>query len=303
MNVANQVTRILNDRDTLRTKAVKLKLSTKSVEGTPSSAITEESNLDEIASAFDAVEDRGSVQATVKEGETYTIEKGYHDGTGTVSGVKGGGNYTLQSKTVTPTKDKQQITPDGGYYGLSDVTVNEIPAAFQNVTSVTAGEDDVAAGKIIVDKTGAQVVGKMPIIGTVDRTLDITNPSYTVEKGKHSGEGVVKIVPEAKSATPTKSAQSITPTAGKVLSKVTVDAIPDEFQDVTKVTATAGDVLAGKKIVGTDGTVIDGTIPVNGAIAKTFNVMTETEVSIPAGSTTGGKVTLTDDLEKALAAI
>lgn len=303
MSVSTQITRIQNDRDILRTKGVALKLSTKAVEGSPAKAITEASNLDDIASAFDAVEDRGSVQATVKEGETYTIEKGYHDGTGTVSGVKGGGNYTLQSKTVTPTKDKQQITPDGGYYGLSDVTVNEIPAAYQNVTSVTATADDVATGKTIVDKTGAVIAGAMPMNGAVEKTLDIATPSYTIDKGNHNGKGVVKIVPEEKTVTPSKKAHDITPTTGKVISKVTVEAIPDEYQDVTKVNATAADVLAGKKIVGTDGSVIEGAIPVNGAIAKTLNAMTDTGVSIPAGYTTGGKVSLTDDLENALAAI
>ena len=166
-----------------------------------------------------------------------------------------------------------------------------------------ATADDVATGKTIVDKTGAVIAGAMPMNGAVEKTLDIATPSYTIDKGNHNGKGVVRIVPEEKTVTPSKKAQDITPTTGKVISKVTVEAIPDEYQDVTKVTATAADVLAGKKIVGTDGSVIEGAISVNGAIAKTLNAMTDTEVSIPAGYTTGGKVSLTDDLENALAAI
>lgn len=303
MSIATEITRIQSDRDQLRTKAIELKLSTKADVDTISKAITNTSNLDELASAFDSITNQGSVSTSVKEGETYTIPKGYHDGTGTVSGVAGGGNYNLQSKTVTPTKANQQITADEGYYGLSDVTVNAIPDAYQNVTSVTAGAGDILTGKVIVDKTGKQVAGTMPNNGAVEKTLDITTPSYTVPAGYHNGKGIVKIVAEPKSVTPTKAEQSITPTAGSVLSKVTVAAIPAKYQDVTGVTAEAGDILAGKKIVSSTGAVVEGTMANNGAISKTIDGLTATSVTIASGYTTGGTVSLTDDIEEALMAI
>ena len=303
LNIASEISRIQTDRDTLRAKAVALKLATKADVDTVAKAITESSNLDDIASAYDAIEDQGSVSANVKEGETFTIPKGYHDGTGTVSGIKGGGNYSLQSKTVTPTKADQQITRDDGYYGLSDVTVKAIPDSYQNVTSVTATAPDVLTGKVIVDKTGKQIVGTMANNGAVEQTLDVNTPSYTVPAGYHDGKGVIKIVPEAKSVTPTKSEQVINPNTGNVLSKVTVAAIPDKYQDVTSVTAGAGDVLTGKKIVSASGEVIDGSMPNNGAIAKTIDGLTTTSVTIAAGYTTGGAVSLTDDILNALAAI
>lgn len=303
MNIASQITRIQSDRDQLRTKAIELKLSTKPGVDTPAKAITNTSNLDEVASAFDSIEDQGSISAQVKEGETYTIPKGYHDGTGTISGVAGGGNYSLQSKTVTPTKANQQITPDDGYYGLSDVTVNAIPDAYQNVTSVTAGAADVLTGKVIVDKTGKQVAGTMANNGAVDKKLDTTTPSYTVPAGYHNGKGTVKITLEEKTATPTKSTQNIAPTAGSVLSNVRIEAIPAKYQDVSSVTAGAGDVLAGKKVVAADGSVVEGTMPNNGAISKTIDGLTATSVTIAAGYTSGGTVSLTDDIEQALAAI
>lgn len=402
MSIATQITRIQTDRNTIRTKMVELGLATNT------------DNLDALAEAMDSIVDQGSVSATVKEGETYTIPKGYHSGSGTVSGVAGGGNYNLQSKAaITPTKQQQQITPDDGYYGLSDVTIGAIPDAYQDVTSVTATADDVLTGKTIVSSEGAIVPGTMANNGAVSKTLDTSTTSYTVPKGYHSGSGTVKIttetktvtpsetsqsitpstgkvlsgvtvnaipgnyadvtdadaiaanlldgkiaysavtgedettveaqeivgtmsnngavskvldatannqsytVPlgyhngsgkvsislETKSVTPTKSAQSITPTAGKVLSSVSVAAIPAAYQDVTSVDATAADVLSGKKIVNSSGTVVTGSMVNNGSATSTIDGLTTTSVTIPAGYTTGGTVSLTSDIEEALAAI
>lgn len=41
-----------------------------------------------------------------------------------------GGGATLQSKTVTPTENTQNVEPDSGYDGLSGVTVNPIPSSY-----------------------------------------------------------------------------------------------------------------------------------------------------------------------------
>lgn len=271
MSVASQITRIQQDRNTIRAKLVALGLATNT------------DNLDVLAEAVDEIVDQGAVSASVKEGETYTIPKGYHSGSGTVSGIAGGGNYTLQSKAaITPTKKQQQVTPDDGYYGLSDVTIGAIPDAYQDVTSVTAAAGDVLTGKVIVSSTGVVTTGTMANNGAVDKTLDTTTTSYTVPAGYHNGEGTVKIDTETKSATPTKSAQDITPTAGKVLSKVTVAAIPDAYQDVTAVTATAMHVLSGNKFVSATGEVVTGTMP-NNEDMNTILSPSEDTFTIPAG--------------------
>ena len=148
-----------------------------------------------------------------------------------------------------------------------------------------------------------EAIENMENCGAVHQTLDGTKPTLTVPQGYHTGTGKVSIVLETKAVTPTKKQQKITPTAGKVLSEVTVEPIPDAYQDVTPVTAGAGEVLSGKKIVTETGEVAEGAIPVNGAIAATIDGLTTTSYTVPAGHTTGGTVSLTDDIETALAAI
>lgn len=389
MSIATQLSRIETNRNTIRAKLVELGMATST------------DKLDALASAIENIVNQGAISVTVQEGDTYTIPAGYHNGSGTVSGVAGGGSYNLQSKTATPTKKQQSITPDSGYYGLSDVTVSPIPDAYQDVSSVTAGAGDVLTGKVYVLADGTVTTGTMPNIGAASKTLDATTITYTIPKGYHNGTGKVSIVLETKTVTPTKSAQDITPTSGKVLSKVTVAAIPDEYittgdadavaadilddktayvdgvkvtgsmpnngavtktldgttksvtiakgyhngsgavsisteeksatptksvqtivpstgkvltkvsvaaipaayQDVSAVDAVAADVLSGKKIVSKTGEVLTGAMPNNGSTSATIDGLTSTSATIPAGYTSGGTVSLTSDIEDSLAAI
>lgn len=291
MSISNEIVRIQTARNTIRSKLVNLGLTTSTAD------------IEDCATAVDGIVNQGAVTANVQEGSTYTIPRGYHNGSGTVSGVSGGGNYNLQSKTATPTKAQQSITPDSGYYGMSDVTIAAIPENYQDVTPVTAAAGDVLANKIIVDKTGKSIAGTMPNNGAVNQTISVATPSYTIPAGYHNGSGKVSVAAETKSATPTKSAQEITPTSGKVLSKVTVAAIPAAYQDVTGVTAAAANVLDGKYFVTSTGELTEGTMANNGAISKTIDGLSSTSATIPAGYTTGGTVSLTGDIESALSAI
>ena len=188
MSVATQISRIQTDRNTIRTKLVELGMAQNT------------DDLDKLATAIENLENRGAVSATVQEGDTYTIPKGYHNGSGTVSGVAGGGNYALQSKTVTPTKNQQNVTPDSGYYGLSDVTVGAIPEVYQDVSTVTAGAADVLTGKVIVDATGKSVAGSMPNNGAVSLTIDgLTATSAAIPAGYSSG-GTVSLTSDIEDA-------------------------------------------------------------------------------------------------------
>lgn len=292
MSVATYIAGIETSRNAIRNKLVELGMAASS------------DKLDKLAAAIEGIINRGAVNITVQEGDTYTIPAGYHNGNGTVSGVAGGGNYTLQAKTATPTKKQQTIAPDAGFYGLSGVTVAPIPEAYHDVSSVNTGAGDVLTGKVYVNAQGVVTPGEMINNGAVDKTLDVTTITYTIPKGFHSGAGKVKIVLETKTVTPTKSAQKITPTAGKVLSEVTVAAIPDKYQDVSPVTAKAATVLDGDIFVDASGAEVEGTMPNKGAIAASIDGLTTTAYTVPPGYHNGsGKVSLTADIENALAAI
>lgn len=290
MSISTEITRIQTDRNTIRTKLVELGLAQSS------------DDLDKLAVAVDSIVDNGAVSVQVQEGDTYTIPKGYHNGSGTVSGVAGGGNYNLQSKNVTPTKGQQNITPDDGYYGLSDVTVGAIPITYQDVSGVTAAAEDVLTGKVIVTADGKVAAGTMANNGAVSKTLTAFEPSYTVPKGYHSGAGAVSVSLETKTTAPTKSLQTISPSEGKLLSSVTVEAIPGNYVDTSDATAAAGEILAGKTAY-IGGLKVEGTMANNGAVNKTIDGLTGTSAAIPAGYTTGGTVSLDSSIEDALAAI
>lgn len=172
--------------------------------------------------------------------------------------------------------------------------------------------------------------------GEIDVTLDVATSELTAQPGYYKG-GTVRIVPQEKTATangevvadsgkvlsrvivdvqnaPKLQTKTVTPTKAPVsitadtgfdgLEEVTVEAIPDAYQNVADVTATADDVLANRIIVTSDGTVVTGTMVNNGAVAATIDGLTVTEYTIPKGCHSGtGKVSLTDDIENALALI
>lgn len=278
MSTATEISRLQTARNTIRNKLITFGLATST------------DLLDDLADAVDGISYQGAVTASVQEGQSYTIPAGYHNGSGTVTGIAGGGSYTLQAKgPITPTKSQQSITPDSGYYGLSAVSIAAIPEAYQDVSSVTATAGDVLANKVIVTANGTVTAGTMTNVGAVSKVLDATsnNQSYTVPTGYHNGSGTVSITLEQKTATPTESTQTITPTSGKVLSQVTVNPIPGDYVDVSDATASAANLLSGETAYSYDSTEgepvkLTGSMTNNGAVSQILD-STATSYTVPQG--------------------
>ena len=85
---------------------------------------------------------------------------------------------------------------------------------------------DLLAGKQLIDSDGNVIEGTMPDHGDLGGsiTIDTENYYYDIPAGYHNGDGSVNMRLEEKTVTPTDTQQIITPSAGKVLSKVTVEA-------------------------------------------------------------------------------
>lgn len=177
MSIATEINRIQNDKAKIRSKLVDFGLASST------------DKLDALATAIEGIEKHSGIKADVQEGNTYTIPQGYHDGSGTVSGVAGGGNYKLQDKTVTPGTLQQVVKPDEGNYGLSTVTVEAIPENYKDVSSVTAEEENVLAGKTFVTKDGVITTGTMQNNGAISQEIDgmSENLSVTIQGGYTDG--------------------------------------------------------------------------------------------------------------------
>lgn len=206
---AEQLQRIIDIRDGIRTVLINFGVLTDSA-----------ATFDDILSVLQSMKNNGSVSVTLDTVNTQAeVVPGYYAGgnvkvipqdkTATTNGevtadsgkvlgkviVAVENSPALQSKTgIIPTKEKQTITPDAGYDGLSDVQVEAIPDAYQNVSGVTAEAADVRSPKIIVKKDGSTVAGTMPDNGAVVATIDgLTTDTFTISAGYHNGTGTVKL--------------------------------------------------------------------------------------------------------------
>lgn len=214
MSIASEIERIDGLKDRLIDKTTLLGLTQAG------------GDLETGVEAVEGIRDNGAVWGSIShKSGTYPVPAGYHNGGGavqiaaaeqeklvagniksgvTILGVTGsyaGAGIQLQEKTAVPTKQRQSVAPDQGYDALSQVTVEPIPSAYADVTSVTASQGDVLASKVFVDSTGAKKAGTMVNNGAVSGTVNgMTEEGYTIPAGYHNGLGKVTMGGEVEAA-------------------------------------------------------------------------------------------------------
>ena len=207
----------------------------------------------------------------------------------TVNVPTGGGDGVCKLKplTVTPSEEAQIFSPEIGYDGYDDITVEKIPDSYRNTNGIIVNPNKVLNGIEYVDSEGSKV-GSMPTLGALDSVLDANNTDKNFGEGYTTG-GNIGVVLESKTVKPSKLAQKISSTNGKLISEVLVDPIPDQYQDVSQITANSDMVLEGISFINKDGEQV-GTMPNNRSINMVIDGVNKLSADIPAGYTPGGTV-------------
>ena len=169
-----------------------------------------------------------------------------------------GSEIVLQEKTVAPTQEQQQVRPDTGYNGLSQVTVEPVLTEEKTVTP--------AATEFYVLPTTGKYLTRVKVNAVPAEEKTITsNGTYEPSDGKFLSKVVVN-VPRAetqvKTVTVTENNKTtyVFPDEGKTLSHVVINTnVPGT--DFTKVTAVPADVVSGKAFYDKNGSLAYGTMP------------------------------------------
>lgn len=200
--------------------------------------------------------DQGKKTQTLSASTTsYTIPAGYHNGQGSVSVTKGTAKVGTEDRTwsnngTVSLNCGQSLSVGAGVYYTGTITANSLASQ----TTVDSGKTAVTAATMLTGYqgwvNGNKITGTMPYQDGQNKVLDTSTTSYTIPVGYHNGNGKVSITTETKTQAAGTSAIDVTPSTGKVLSKVTINPTPSQVKqatpsiDIVDVTPDSGKLLS-----------------------------------------------------------
>lgn len=168
------------------------------------------------------------------------------------------GEVILQEKTVSPSLEQQQVRPDSGYGGLSQVTVEAVQTEEKTVTPT---DSDLS----VIPTTG-KLLSKVKVnaVPTEEKTAT-ENGEVLPSEGKFLSKVTVNVPkPETQvktvEVTENNKTTYVFPDSGKTMSQVVINTnVPGV--DFTKVTAETANVVQGKTFYNKNGSLSYGTMP------------------------------------------
>ena len=130
----------------------------------------------------------------------------------------------------------------------------------------------VLEGKTFSSSSGTGLTGTMKKNTATTNKLTVSTPDFVIPSGYHDGNGIVKIVPQSKNASPDIVEQVIKADSGNVLSAVTIAPVEG--------TAGANNVMEGYTFASAGGIDIEGTMKNYGGVNITPRMATASVTNI-----------------------
>ena len=209
--------------------------------------------------------------------------------------------FNTQTKTVTPTESTQTISPDNGYDGLSQITVNPIPSNYvgsgvttksaATITPSTSVQTAVSAGTYVTGdiKVAAMTNGELntPTVSASGLVTASIKTSGYLDTSKTS---TLQLTTKgATTITPSTSVQTVVASGTYTTGDIKVAAMPSGALDTPSVSG-SGLVTAS---IATSGYLADTetkTLQLNTKSATTITPSTSTQTAITAGTYATGNI-------------
>lgn len=189
--------------------------------------------------------------------------------------------YLIQGSTLTKIADAIRVKT-GKNSGISaSEMANEISSIETGIKLPTltneAFSEDLLSGKQLINSYGDIVTGIMPNNSNINKIIDnVDEPEYQIPVGYHNGLGKVAVRTCEVTIDPSKNKDGGEYVPSDLeesgfnyfIDKIHVLPFPKEYQDVSSVTAIAGEVGEGKTFVDSTGTKITGTFTLANELSK-----------------------------------